>query len=104
MSKRNIGSKIGNVIFTIVILLIIFKLYGLYKIYYFNGFVKAEQISGITKFTRDNEVKSSYDYSYKMESEDFNDAIFYKTVNLKKNTPYKLTCMVKTENVENESR
>lgn len=104
MSKRNIGSKIGNIVFTIVVLLILFKLYDVYKIYYFNGFVKGEQIAGITKFTRDNKVKSSYDYSYKIESEDFNDAMFFKTVSLKKNTPYKLTCMVKTENVENESR
>ncbi len=104
MSKKSIGSKIGNIIFTIIVLLILFKLYGIYKTYNFNDFTKAEQISGATKFTRDNNVKSSYKYSYKLESEDFNDAMFYKTIKIKKNTPYKLTCKVKTEKVENKSR
>lgn len=104
MSKKSIGSKIGNIIFTIVVLLMLFKIYGVYKIYNFNDFIKAEQISGTTRFTRDNNVKSSYKYSYKLESKDFNDAMFYKTIKVKKNTPYKLTCKVKTENVENKSR
>lgn len=104
MSKKSVGSKIGNIIFTIVVLLILYKLYGVYKTYNFNGFIKAEQISGTTKFTRDNNVKSSYKYSYKLESKDFNDAMFYKTIKVKKNTSYRLTCKVKTENVKNESR
>ncbi len=104
MSKKSIGSKIGNIIFTIVVLLMLFKIYGVYKTYNFNDFIKAEQISGATRFTRDNNVKSSYEYSYKLESIDFNDAMFYKTIKVKKNTPYKLTCKVKTENVENKSR
>ena len=30
--------------------------------------------------------------------------MFYKTIKIKKNTPYKLTCKVKTEKVENKSR
>ena len=103
MSKKSIGSKISNIIFTIIMLFIIYKLFGLYKTYYFNGFIKAEQIAGITKFTRDDKVKYSDDYSYKLESNEFNDAIFYKKINVKKNTPYKLSCMVKTENIENFS-
>ena len=104
MSRKNIGSKISNIIFIIVVVFIIYKLLGLYKIYYFNEFVKAEQTAGITKFTRDNKEKYSNDYSYKLESDQFNDAIFYKTINVKKNTPYKLTCMVKTKDVENASK
>lgn len=103
MSKKSIGSKISNIIFTIIMLFIIYKLFGLYKTYYFNGFIKAEQTVGITKFTRDNKVKYSDEYSYKLESNEFNDAVFYKKINVKKNTPYKLSCMVKTENIENMS-
>lgn len=101
--KKNTISKITNIIFIIVVLVIFSKLYGIYKTYNFNGFTKAEYNLGVTKFTRDNSIKYAYDYSYKLESKDFNDAIFYKTINVKPNTPYKLTCMVKTENVETEN-
>lgn len=104
MSKKSVGSKISNIIFTIIVIFVIYKLLGLYKVYYFNDFTKAEQTLGITKFTRDNKIKYSDNYSYKIESDQFNDAIFYKTINVKKNTPYKLTCMVKTKDVENVSK
>ena len=101
--KKNIGSKITNIIFTIIAIVIICKLYGIYKIYNFSDFNKAEQILGLTKFTRDKDITYKYDYSYKLESTNYNDAIFYKTINVKPNTPYKLTCMVKTENVESQN-
>lgn len=104
MSKKSVGSKISNIIFTIIVIFVIYKLLGLYKVYYFNDFTKAEQTLGITKFTRDNKIKYSDNYSYKIESDQFNDAIFYKTINVKKNTPYKLTCMVKTKDVQNASK
>lgn len=100
--KKSIGSKILNIIFIIIIIFIFYKLFGIYKMYNFSNFIKAEQNIGTSKFTRDNINKYSYDYSYKIESNDFNDAIFYKKINVKPNTPYKLTCMVKTENVQNQ--
>lgn len=103
MAKKGIGSKIFNTIFWMILIIIIYKLYGVYKTYNYNGFFKAESDIGITNFTRDNEVKYTYDYSYKLESENFNDAIFYKKVSIKPNTPYKVTCMVKTKNVETEN-
>lgn len=101
--KKSTGSKIVNIIFIIIVLAILLKLYGVYKIYNYNGFTKAEYNIGFTKFTRDKDIKYTYDYSYKLESKNFNDAIFYKKIEVEKNTPYKLTCMVKTENVENEN-
>ena len=58
----------------------------------------------ISKFLRDNDVKYSKHDSYKIESPDYNDAVFYKEVEVKPNTPYKVTCMVKTENVEVDSK
>jgi len=102
--KKNTISKILNIIFIIIVLLIFYKLFEIYKTYTFGEFTKAENVLGITKFTRDNSVSYKYDYSYKLESNSYNDAIFYKTINVKPNTPYKLTCMVKTENVESENR
>lgn len=103
MSKKRLGSKIIDIIFFIIVILILFKLFGIYKKYNYNGFTKAENIIGITKFTRDNEEIYKYDYSYKLESKEFNDAIFYKKIKVKPNTPYKLTCMVKTSDVVNEN-
>ena len=100
--KKNTGSKIINIISTIIILFAFYKLFGIYKLYSYNDFTKAENATGITRFTRDKSETSSYKYSYKIESKDFNDAMFYKTVKIKPNTPYKLSCMVKTENVEIE--
>ena len=101
--KKKTTSKIINIILFIIILFVFYKIFETYKTYSFGGFTKAENVLGITKFTRDNSVKYKYDYSYKLESNNYNDAIFYKTINVKPNTPYKLTCMVKTENVESEN-
>ena len=98
--KKSIGSKIVNIIFTVIVLFAFYKLFGIYKTLSFNEFTKAEFNMGVTKFTRDKNITCTYDYSYKLESRDFNDAMFYKTINVKPNTPYKLTCMVKTENIE----
>lgn len=101
--KKIISSKIGKIIYIVSVLIIFYCLFILYKTFSFGEFTKAENISGITKFTRDTAITYPYDYSYKLESNDFNDAMFYKTINVKPNTPYKLTCMVKTENVESEN-
>lgn len=100
--KKSLNSKIINIIFIVAILIIFYELFIVFKTYNYNGFTKAEYNIGYTKFTRDNDVKYTYEYSYKLESKDYNDAIFYKTINIKPNTPYKITCMVKTENVEAE--
>ncbi len=100
--KKDLGSRIVNIIFFVIVLIIFYVLFQVVKLYSYNGFTKAEYNIGYTKFTRDKNVKYSYDYSYKLESEDYNDAIFYKTIEVKPNTSYKLTCMVKTENVESE--
>ena len=103
MAKKSVGSKIIDIIFFIIVFFVLIKLYGVYKKYNYNEFIKAENIIRTTKFTRDNKEKFENENSYKMESQNFNDAIFYKKIKVKPNTPYKLTCMVKTENVINES-
>ena len=74
-----------------------------YKKNNFNEFVRSEmQFTYIRIQKRVNE-KYSKTNSYKITSNNENDATFYKTVKVEKNTPYKVTCMVKTENVVPES-
>ena len=51
-------------------------------------------------FTRDKEIKCNNKKSYKIENPEYNDAMFYKKVKVKKNQPYKVTCMVKTKEVQ----
>ena len=75
-----------------------------YSEYNYNDFVKSIREKGKTSFSRDNSVKYSEMKSYKIENKDYNDAMFYKTIEVEPNTPYKVTCKVKTENVENENQ
>ena len=100
---KKTSSRIINIVYIIIVLIILYILFGFYKTHSFGEFTKAENAIGITKFIRDNDTTYTYNYSYKLESTDFNDAMFYKTINIKPNTPYKLTCMVKTENVISEN-
>ena len=99
--KRTI-SKITSLITTIVLLIILYFAYQYYQTNNFNDFVRSEANIYTSKFKRDNKVKYSEYRSYKIESPEYNDAMFYKTINLEKNKSYKITCMVKTNNVERE--
>lgn len=94
-----IKNKILSWIYVVIMILIIYILFGVYKSYYFNGFVKAETTVGISQFKRDSDIKYSKSDSYKIISPVQNDAAFYKEIEVEPNTPYKVTCMVKTENV-----
>ena len=82
----------------IVLILFIFAIH-FYKNNNFNDFTKSEFELNTSQFKRDSEKKYSKVNSYKIISEKENDAAFYKSVKVKKNTPYKVTCMVKTENI-----
>lgn len=103
MAKKSKGLKIVNLLFTIIIIIIILKLFKVYQKYYFNEFMKAESNLGISNFTKDDEVTYNNKYSFKIQSPNFNDAIFYKKIKVKPNTPYKLSCMVRTKDIENEN-
>ncbi len=94
-----IKNKILSWIYVVIMIVIIYILFGVYKSYYFNGFVKAETTVGISQFKRDSDIKYSKSDSYKIISPVQNDAAFYKEIEVEPNTPYKVTCMVKTENV-----
>lgn len=63
--------------------------------------MKSVRENDTSSFSRDHEIKYSEQASYKIENEDYSDALFYQTVSVIPNTTYRVSCMVKTENVEN---
>lgn len=91
-----------NIVLVIIAMIIIYKMWHIYRINDFGDFVKAEYTTGVSKFTRDDIIKYSDKYSYKIQSEKFNDALIYKTIEVEPNTVYKVTAKVKFQNVENE--
>lgn len=94
--------KIGNIISWIIIIIILILALNFYSKNNFNEYVRSEMNLHISEFKRDSEVKYSKTNSYKITSNNENDATFYKKVKVQKNMPYKVTCMVKTENVKPE--
>ena len=94
---------IGKIISTIITLSLIFVAYKIYSVNNFNQYIKAEYNSGISKFKRDDEVKYSSVNSYRIENTDYNDAMFFRKISVNPNTPYKITCMIKTQDVKNKN-
>lgn len=97
--KKNILGKITYVIMLIFLLIILYFSYKYYQSNNFNNFICSEKNLYTSEFKRDNNVKYSENSSYKISSNEYNDAMFYKEIQVEKNQPYKITCMVKTENV-----
>ena len=106
--KKNIIKIITYLITLSILITCIYFAYQYYQTNNFNDFIRSEKNLYTSKFQRDNETKYSQNKSYKIESKEYNDAMFFKKIELKENTPYKVTCMVKTNNVqakeENTSR
>ena len=75
---------------------------SIYSKYNYYDYIKGIREVGKSYFTRDKDVHYSEMDSYKIENADFNDAMFYKKVEVEPYTAYRVTCMVKTENVENQ--
>ncbi len=95
--------KVISRIFSLIILIgLITALVYIYNKYYFNDFIKANENKGETSYYRDGSQKYNGKKSYCIENKDYNDALFFKKINVKKDTPYRITCMVKTENVESD--
>lgn len=96
-------TKVIRLVFELVIIAVLLVvLVNVYKNNNFNEYIRAEQKHGLSKFSRDGEVKYSNMYSYKIENIDYTDSMFYKNIKVKPNTPYKVTCMVKTKDVRNK--
>ncbi len=95
--------KARKIISYIIMIIAIIVCIIVYKKYNFNNFEKSIRLNDITEFTRDSKVKYSKQDSYRIDSKDYNDAMFSRTIQVMPNTPYKITCMIKTENIENEN-
>lgn len=103
MSKKNKkGSKIRYFLTLIILCIALYYTYQYYKTNDFNDFIRSEIKLYTSNFQRDSQVRFENRASYKIESPEYNDAMFYKKIQVNKNTPYKVTCMVKTNNVESK--
>ena len=101
MQKKRWIGRIFSLIVSIVIIIIG---YTIYQNYNFNEYIKAESTRGLSNFTRDAEVTYVDNVkSYKIENTDYNNAVFYKTIQVEPNKPYKVSCMIKTQNVETKN-
>lgn len=101
-TRKSIVGKIAYIITIIILCILLVYAYNYYQSNNFNDFVKSEASLYKSQFKRDNIIKYGENRSYEIISPDYNDAMFYKTIDVEKNQPYKITCMVKTENVESE--
>ncbi len=101
-TKFSIGNTVTYSIVIGVLIVTFCFVYNIYKANNFNKFQRSERIIGISEFKRDNKVKYSDKESYEIISDEYNDAMFYETIKTKENTPYRVTCMVKTENIEKQ--
>ena len=99
---KNAHITIKNIISIVIIIIAIVIGYKVYSKYNYNDFIKCVRERDKTSFSRDAQVKYSQMNSYKLENEDYNDSMFYETITTKPNTAYKVTCMIKTENVVNQ--
>ena len=104
MKNRKTIKTIFNIITTIILIICLYFAYQFYQKNNFNDFVRSENNLYTSEFSRDNEVKYSSKRSYKITSPEYNDAMFFKTIQVEKNKPYKVTCMVKTNNVESKEQ
>lgn len=94
---------LGKIIYIITIIILIVLLYFAYQYYQannFNDFIRSEANLYTSEFKRDSQEKYSNKRSYSIQSQEYNDAMFYKEIKVKPNQPYKITCMVKTSGVE----
>ena len=94
--------KILNTFLFCILIVILIGLFNVYKKINFNEFSKSEYIQYNSEFLRDSEIKYSNMDSYKIVSNNYNDAMFYKKIDVTPNTVYRVTAMVKTENIKTE--
>lgn len=100
MNQNRKKNKISYFISLAILLVILYFAYQYYQLNNFNDFVRSETNLYTSKFTRDKDIKYTNKKSYKIESPEYNDAMFYQTIKVKKNQPYRVTCMVKTRDVQ----
>ena len=92
---------VKNAIFIVILIVIAMSIFNIsYAMLSTGNFSKLSTVKNTTVFTKDNDVKYSNLQSYKIENKDYNNSAYYQTIKVKRNTPYKISCMIKTSNVE----
>lgn len=104
MRLKEISEKIKYAVTVLVLCALVYCAYQKYQKNNFNDFVRSEANVYTSEFTRDVAEKINNQKSYKITSKKYNDAMFYKKVKVEKNQPYKVTCMVKTNNVKSKEQ
>ena len=104
MRLKEISEKIKYAVTVLVLCALVYCAYQKYQKNNFNDFVRSEANVYTSEFTRDATEKINNQKSYKITSKKYNDAMFYKKVKVEKNQPYKVTCMVKTNNVKSKEQ
>lgn len=87
-----------------VLIIVVITIFG-FKIIQrmnFNGLQIGTGKESTSVFSRDKDVKYNGEQSYKIESDNYSDAMIFKTINTEKNSVYKVSCKVKTKDVECE--
>ena len=94
---RKLVVKIVSIVILVAALIFLIYKFG------FEDYTKAEYVGGKSSFEKELSGGYSGKGGFFIENRELNDAMIYKSINVKENTPYKFTCMVKTENVECEN-
>lgn len=100
MEQKRKTHKISYFITLAFLLILLYFAYQYYQTNNFGEFIRSEANIYTSHFSRDKETKYNNKRSYKIESQEYNDAMFYKKIKVNKNQPYKVTCMVKTNGVQ----
>lgn len=100
MEQTKKTHKISYFITLTFLFILLYFAYQYYQTNNFGEFIRSEANIYTSHFSRDKETKYNNKKSYKIESQEYNDAMFYKKIKVNKNQPYKVTCMAKTNNVQ----
>ena len=73
--EKTLFGRIAYIITVIVLLILLYYAYQFYQSNNFNDFVRSEANLYTSKFKRDNDVKYSDKRSYRIESNEYNDAM-----------------------------
>ena len=90
--KRMIYNFLYRLFFVLFLGVIILGTYLFYETFYFGEFTKAQTNKTGTNYYR-------VDDAFCLENVEFNDSLIYKKIDVEKNTAYRITYKVKTENV-----
>ena len=80
--ERTKKGKVGYILTLLFLCIILYFAYQFYQGNNFNDFIRSESNLYTSEFKRDSEVKYSKQRSYRIVSEKYNDAMFYKKIKL----------------------